>query len=283
MMMAMGLALLASISVGRADDDTMIAGPTSDTQSDAGQQAASAPTVADSGSTTAGGDTSATGAGDTSASSAGDTSAPSAGNASSTDAGTSNLDDPAAVASGGPALATGTAVANVTFGVFRENLPDTPVSQRNCWVQAMISGEVINGELLASRVIYAQAQCVLNVMTRSGLCANQRLAPTWSARPEQDVDSAGPGQASAGGTGDDLDVTSWNQDHAYPGRRRHEFRVSQGGDSWDQMGAGSNLDGWSGYAGNFGQDYSPRSTSSYWASRGCGSNEQSGGRHHRHD
>jgi hypothetical protein len=186
------------------------------------------------------------------------------------------------VASGGPALTTGTIAVNVTFGVFRENLPDTPVSQRNCWVQAMISGATINGELLASRVVYAQAQCVLTLMTRRGLCANQRLAPTWSARPEQGADSTVPDQAGTAGDGA-IDVTSWNQDHAYPGRRRHDFRVGQAGDAWDQGGAGSNMDGWSGYAGGDAQAYATQTTASYWAARGCGSNDQNSGRRRWHD
>ncbi len=70
------------------------------------------------------------------------------------------------------------------YGVFREVVPTAPVSQRNCWVQGLISGQSINGDLLTERVSLTQAQCVLTYLDQRGLCANQRITAYWSARQD---------------------------------------------------------------------------------------------------
>ena len=70
------------------------------------------------------------------------------------------------------------------YGVFREVVPTVPVNQRNCWVQGLISGQTINGDLLTERVSLTQAQCVLTYLDQRGLCANQRITAYWSARQD---------------------------------------------------------------------------------------------------
>ena len=156
---AVGLALLASISVSRADGDTGTCTSPGDT-SLTGGSGTQVSTDVQSGITQTSAGTTNTATGDGSSL------------ASSSDADTSGSDDAAAVASGGPAVIAGTAGTDVAYGVFRENLPDAPVNQRNCWVQRMISGQTIGGELLAEQATSTQAQCMLSLMTSRGLCAN---------------------------------------------------------------------------------------------------------------
>jgi hypothetical protein len=80
-----------------------------------------------------------------------------------------------------PALAQS---SSYQYGVFRESVANAPVSQRNCWVQGLISGQTINGDLLTERVTLTQAQCVLNYLTQRGQCASERTTPYWSARQD---------------------------------------------------------------------------------------------------
>jgi hypothetical protein len=74
-----------------------------------------------------------------------------------------------------------------SWGVFRENVPNVPDDQRNCWAQAMVAGETINGELLTERVTQQQAEFALLRDARRGLCASQRTSRGWSARQEKDT------------------------------------------------------------------------------------------------
>ena len=89
----------------------------------------------------------------------------------------------------GPALSQ----AIFTYGVFRENLPNSPVNQRNCWTQAMVSGQTINGEVIASGLTQPQAAQQLTQLGNSGLCANQRTATDWAARHEGSGGAGLPG------------------------------------------------------------------------------------------
>ena len=85
----------------------------------------------------------------------------------------------------------GTPVASAqdySWGVFREYVSNAPDDQRNCWTQAMVSGETINGELLAERLTQQQAEFALVREARKGLCARQRTSAGWSARQEKDPD-----------------------------------------------------------------------------------------------
>jgi hypothetical protein len=71
-----------------------------------------------------------------------------------------------------------------TYGVFRENVASLSDDQRNCWTQAMVAGDTINGELLAERLTQQQAEAALQREARRGLCASQRTAPRWTAREQ---------------------------------------------------------------------------------------------------
>jgi hypothetical protein len=77
---------------------------------------------------------------------------------------------------------------NYSWGVFRENVPNAPDDQRNCWTQAMVSGGTINGELLSQSATQQQAEAALQLDARKGLCASQRTTKSWSARQERDTD-----------------------------------------------------------------------------------------------
>ena len=94
---------------------------------------------------------------------------------------------------------------NYTWGVFRENVLNVPDNLRNCWTQAMVSGQTINGELIAERLTQQQAQVALTREARKGLCASQRSAPSWTARQEADgtlnSDWSNSGGSNSGGSG----------------------------------------------------------------------------------
>jgi hypothetical protein len=302
---AVGLAFLASVSIARADD---IATPapsdgtpqTADSQSgatqqsdattntgsaDASAQASGEPTQAatDGGASSSSGSTQSANSGTTPTDAASNQTS-STGDVSQV-TNTTVADDPAAVASGGPALTVGSGNTVIGYGVFRENVPDAPLTQRNCWVQAMIQGDTIRGELLAERVTFAQAQCVLARVSRRGLCANQRTDPLWTARTDQGADGGWSDRwssnTSSDSTGGTINVTAWNQTHASPGRRPHDHRtwnVSNSGDgSTDGSAGDASSDGTSS-----GTTPSTPWTGSYWVSNGCGAGDQAnGGHHHR--
>jgi hypothetical protein len=108
------------------------------------------------------------------------------GTTASSEPGTAASTSTTAVPSVDPALALN---SNYQYGVFREVVVTATVSQRNCWVQGLVGGQTINGDLLTERVTLTQAQCVLNYMTRRGLCANQRTSAYWSARQDDTSNS----------------------------------------------------------------------------------------------
>jgi hypothetical protein len=83
---------------------------------------------------------------------------------------------------------SGAGAQTLQYGVFRENAPAIPEGERNCWVQAMVSGSTINGELLAERINQSQAQCFLRRSTQRGVCASQRTSNDWAARDETSGD-----------------------------------------------------------------------------------------------
>jgi hypothetical protein len=168
--------------------------------------------------------------------------------------------DPAAVVVGGPAQSAGSAQTTTQYGVYREIRVDVPANQRNCWVQGMVDGQVTNGEILAQEVTYAQAQCVLSLIARRGLCANQRTNSLWSARAEQNSQGGSGWSGPAVGTPTNFNVQNWNQAHAYPGRGRH-------GD-WNNGGTDPNGGG-TGDASNSGSGGSQ--TVSDWVSAACAS------------
>jgi hypothetical protein len=62
----------------------------------------------------------------------------------------------------------------LTWGLFQENLPASAVNQTgNCWTQAMVSGDTINGALLAGQLTKLQAREALASAIRQGTCPNQ--------------------------------------------------------------------------------------------------------------
>jgi hypothetical protein len=72
----------------------------------------------------------------------------------------------------------------LTWGIFRENATDVSESLRNCWTQAMVSGQTINGELMAQNLTERQAEFQLQKFARLGTCAAERSSQNWSARGE---------------------------------------------------------------------------------------------------
>jgi hypothetical protein len=82
-----------------------------------------------------------------------------------------------------------TRAQSYTWGVFRENVTNVPEDQRNCWVQAMVTGGAVNGEILAERLTQEQAEFSLQRETHHGRCANQRSSTSWSARGENNSGS----------------------------------------------------------------------------------------------
>jgi hypothetical protein len=85
----------------------------------------------------------------------------------------------------GMAILTGTCVARAqtfTWGVYRENVSNLPDDQRNCWIQAMITGEHINGELMGEQSTRQQAENLLRRDAQRGLCASQRITTSSAAR-----------------------------------------------------------------------------------------------------
>jgi hypothetical protein len=69
-----------------------------------------------------------------------------------------------------------------TWGVFRERADRLNEDQRNCWAQAMVSGQTINGEIMAERVTEQKAQNELVRLAQRGLCASARTSASWTAR-----------------------------------------------------------------------------------------------------
>jgi hypothetical protein len=78
----------------------------------------------------------------------------------------------------------------LTWGIFRENAASITESLRNCWAQAMVSGQTINGELMAQNLTEQKAQSELLKLAKQGQCAAERTSTTWSARSEK---HSGPG------------------------------------------------------------------------------------------
>lgn len=90
---------------------------------------------------------------------------------------------------------------SLTWGVFRENANSIAESQRNCWSQAMVSGQTINGELMAQNLTEARAQLKLQELGKRGLCASQRTAASWSARGKAETNDSSFDGANAGSFG----------------------------------------------------------------------------------
>ena len=127
---------------------------------------------------------------------------------------------------GGPALSQ----TSFTYGVFRENLPASPVNERNCWSQAMVSGGTINGEVIASGLTEAEAAQQLMQLGNSGLCANQRTATDWAARHD-----SGGGAGHSGPPGWD------RRAGGHRDRHRHQDREGTAADRVDQDGSNRDL------------------------------------------
>jgi hypothetical protein len=114
----------------------------------------------------------------------------------------------------------------LTWGIFRENASNVAESQRNCWVQAMVSGSTINGEIMVQHLTQTKAEEELQKLTNRGQCAGERTNPSWSAR--------GKGQTAAGGSSSGGSITDgsdsdWsndggsdaNPDQSHNGRTGH--------------------------------------------------------------
>jgi hypothetical protein len=134
-----------------------------------------------------------------------------------------------------PALAANT---SIQYGVFREVVATAPVGQRNCWVQGLVSGQTINGDLLTERVTLAQAQCVLNYLTRHGQCASDRTTPYWSARS----DGASNGDSNSGNN--QSGSNNWQTSNTSQGGG------TQGGGAWQSGGGGKQHGGWQNNGGS---------------------------------
>jgi hypothetical protein len=110
-------------------------------------------------------------------------------------------------------IGSGAGAQTLEYGVFRENAPELPDGDRNCWVQAMVSGSTINGELLAERITQSQAQCFLRRSTRRGVCASQRTSNDWAARSETSRNRGWNDPAPVDGVDANATVTPANGNH----------------------------------------------------------------------
>jgi hypothetical protein len=115
------------------------------------------------------------------------------------------------------------------WGVFRENVPDAPVGDRNCWIQTMVDGSSINGELLAERMTQRKAEAALQRQARRGMCANQRTSTNWSARQEREADpnwsnteGSDPAWSNANRTNADGSNRAWSN-RTRTGAHRNRF------------------------------------------------------------
>lgn len=88
---------------------------------------------------------------------------------------------------------------SLTWGVFRENADNVSEASRNCWIQAMVSGQSINGEVMAQNLTEPKAELKLQEFAKRGLCAAERTAANWSARGSHGA-SAGDTDGSEGGS-----------------------------------------------------------------------------------
>jgi len=62
----------------------------------------------------------------------------------------------------------------LTWGVYQENLdPSAANYPGNCWSQAMVSGDAINGVLLQGQMTQQQSQDFLATAISQGRCMNQ--------------------------------------------------------------------------------------------------------------
>ena len=164
--------------------------------------------------------------------------------------------DPAAALPGGDAVDRAAPLRSLGTACSREVRLDAPVNQRNCWVQGMIDGQVIRGDLLAERVTYVQAQCVSRWTRGAASARTSARALPWSARAEQNSPGGSdPWSGNAVGTGDpNLNTQGWTRVHAYPGRARHGNWSNDGTDPNPRamaagvMAGGGN--GGSGYGGS---------------------------------
>lgn len=100
----------------------------------------------------------------------------------------------------------GAGADTLTWGIFRENASDVSQSLRNCWAQAMVSGETINGEIMAQNLTEQRAQAKLQDFAKRGQCAAERTSATWSAR--------GQGHSGSGGADDGSSYGGSNADGA---------------------------------------------------------------------
>lgn len=92
----------------------------------------------------------------------------------------------------------------LTWGIFRENASNVSESSRNCWSQAMVSGQTINGEIMAQNLTQQKAEFELQSLAKQGQCAAERTSASWSAR--------GHGHSNFGGS--DADGSSYGGSNA---------------------------------------------------------------------
>ena len=73
------------------------------------------------------------------------------------------------------------AAAGGQFGLFRTRASYMPIEQRNCWVQAKVSGETINGDLISDHMTEGSAVCALHREILAGRCINQTASDVPAA------------------------------------------------------------------------------------------------------
>jgi len=87
------------------------------------------------------------------------------------------------------------------FGVFRENIAGARNNKKNCWVQAMVTGSTINGELLVEELTLQQAQAALQCYAQIRQCANEQVTPVWATRLDgNSTDPSDPSGSNGGGS-----------------------------------------------------------------------------------
>jgi hypothetical protein len=165
------------------------------------------------------------------------------GLAQSTDTGSTPATD--------PALAQN---SNYQYGVFREVVPTAPVSQRNCWVQGLVSGQTINGDLLTERVTLTQAQCVLTYLTRHEQCASERTTPYWSARADDTSNGDSNNGNNQSGSNNWQNANTSQGGGTQGGGGTQSSGGSQYSGGGHQHGGGQNSGGWQNSGGSQNND-----------------------------
>jgi hypothetical protein len=100
----------------------------------------------------------------------------------------------------------------LTWGIFRENATSISESLRNCWAQAMVSGQTINGEVMAENLSQQKAEVELQRLAKKGQCAAERTSASWSARGQgsNTFGDSDDGGRSFGGSSGNGSASDWS-------------------------------------------------------------------------